>query len=56
VAGRIRFEAQKTGRRLDMDVDSAYTTEFLDGPEKQAEKPDNRGREQEQRHADGGMH
>jgi hypothetical protein len=39
-----------------MGVDSAYTTEFLDGPEKQAEERDNRGREQEQRHADRGMH
>ena len=31
---------RENGHRLDMGVDSAYTTEFLDGPGKRTEERD----------------
>ncbi len=34
------WRAPKNGLRLDMGVDSAYTTEFLDGPGKRTEGRD----------------
>jgi hypothetical protein len=39
------------GLRLDMGVASAYTTEFLDGPEEHAVGRDHGGFEKEQGHA-----
>ncbi len=51
---RLIFAATIGPPPLDSGVDSAYTTEFLDGPEKRVEE-DHCGRKREQGHAHRGM-
>jgi DnaK suppressor protein len=51
-----RNEAHQEGVKLDTPVKSAYTTEFLDGPEEPVVGQDRRRQEQQRWHARRGVH